>query len=295
MDQINLIKKLRDCFIHPNVLKLLLEWLDGRKENILFEPYLIGRNIDSQWTFIYGRIPEKNQVIYIPVQYIVSFEETGDSFSFQDKHKYFFLSTNENIKVMKSLPDIQIEDLSDTDVKKDKDDFDQEEVEVDEEEDEDEDSEYYKQPCTYCDAEDGCEHLVFLYDRSFTDCIAGCCDELKNIRTTIRSTFLAWLKDGKVIDLSRKEINDHLCEMWENASDNFKKGDDDVDVDYDNFSDLIKETIEEDFEPVFTHGSGGGPGMDSQMWVCYSQDPKKLMLEVENIIKEYLGKMIQTK
>jgi hypothetical protein len=42
-------------------------------------------------------------------------------------------------------------------------------------------------------------------------------------------------------------------------------------------------------------GSGGGPGCDSVMWICYSENPKELMIELENIIKGNLEKMIKTK
>ena len=108
MDQVSLINKLIECLDHPKVIKLQIEWLDGKKEDILFEPYLIGENPTSKWTFIYGRISEKNQLSYIPVQYIDSFEETGDGFSVKEKNKIFFVHYFENNKVIKKIPEIDV-------------------------------------------------------------------------------------------------------------------------------------------------------------------------------------------
>lgn len=113
MDQVSLIEKLSGCIDHHKVIKLQIEWLDGKAESILFEPYLIGESPVSAWTFIYGKAVEKNRLTSFPIPFIVSLEETSDIFSVEVKNKPFFVYYFENNKVINSIPDINIHKLFD--------------------------------------------------------------------------------------------------------------------------------------------------------------------------------------
>jgi len=108
MDQESLIKKLSSCIDLHKVIKLQMEWLDGKSESVLFEPYLIGESPVSAWTFIYGMVVEKNKLTSFPVPFIVSIEETSDIFSVEEKNKLFLVYYFENNKSINNVPDIDI-------------------------------------------------------------------------------------------------------------------------------------------------------------------------------------------
>ena len=71
MDQVSIFNQLNDSLDHHKVINLHFEWLFGKSENILFEPYLLGDNHVSNWTFIYGKDNGKNHLMHVPVPFIV--------------------------------------------------------------------------------------------------------------------------------------------------------------------------------------------------------------------------------
>ena len=117
MDQVSLINQLSDCIDHHKVIKLQMEWLDGKSESILFEPYLIGENPVSAWTFIYGKALEKTRLISLPVPFIVSFIETGDGFTIEETGIFYFISNTEKCNIILSVPELQILNISEPEVK----------------------------------------------------------------------------------------------------------------------------------------------------------------------------------
>ena len=112
MDQVSLIDKLNRCIEHHRAIKVQMECFDGKIKKFLFEPYLIGENPASDWTFIYGKAVEKNAMIMLGVPFITSFEETDDSFEVAEKDKTFLVSDNVKNKVIKSIPELEIIDIS---------------------------------------------------------------------------------------------------------------------------------------------------------------------------------------
>ena len=115
----------------------------------------------------------------------------------------------------------------------------------------------------------------------------------------VRDTFLSWLKEKKAVNFSKDDyFEEHLWEMWNYSKTVFKKNKSDIDFDPDNFMDLIKKIIEEKFPlskglrvDIFIYESIAVSG-DSEMWVCYSNDPANVFTELERIIKEFLHKGI---
>ncbi|MCX6244646.1 MAG: hypothetical protein NTU98_08065 [Bacteroidetes bacterium] len=93
-----------------------MEYLDGKIESILFEPYLIGENPIGSWTFIFGKSVEKNSLATLAVPFIVSVEETGNSFEVAEKDKTFLICDNVKNKIIKCIPDIEIVDISEPEV-----------------------------------------------------------------------------------------------------------------------------------------------------------------------------------
>jgi len=82
--------------------------------------------------------------------------------------------------------------------------------------------------------------------------------------------------------------------MWDYSAGCYKKRDESVSFDYDHFIDYIREILEDGMDiEIFDYGSGGGPGWDSSMWICYCKKPHELMLVVETIVLGNLDVMVQ--
>ena len=209
MDPLSLIQKLSDCLDSYKVISVHLVWIDGSHETLLLEPYLIGDNTDSQWTFIYGRIHATHQLVYLPCAYIVSFELTPDDFTVEEQNKTYYIRNNEKNNVLKTLSGLLVEDLSDPD--------------EDEDEDEDEDGEEESRPeCPYCDAEEECEHLVFHYDLSEGECIFEHSDfsSMTPFLEKVFSELITGNKNYQPTEIKRHGLNNehfYLKELWDEA------------------------------------------------------------------------------
>jgi hypothetical protein len=155
------------------------------------------------------------------------------------------------------------------------------------------DPEEIMEPCIFCGSDSGCEHLVFIYDLSFSECVAGHCDELTGVASMISETFLKWLTDNREIQFPGDKYDHHLTEMWDYAADNYITGEDYTAIEWFYLMELIVQLLEEELGVlVFPFGSGGAPCFDSAMVVCYAENPAGVLGGVERIIRGYLVKAV---
>lgn len=281
MDQVNLIEKLNGCIDHHKVLKLQIEWLDGKAESVLFQPYLIGDCPVSAWTFIYGKALEKNILTSFPVPFIVSFEETGESFVVAGKDKTFLVSDNVKNKVIKSISDMQILDISEP------------------EEEEEEEDEVLS--CPFCDVKYNCEHLVFEYDLSFNEFKAGRREELDQLRKVIIDVFSDLIAKKKDLDFKFEDSYPtewilycrYFNELWGYSKDRYKSNDNGVEIDDELFMRFIEllflnlETVYELVKKTYPEGQYAA-GFDSAMLGYYAKDPSLVFQTAKTIIQEFL-------
>lgn len=111
-------------------------------------------------------------------------------------------------------------------------------------EDDYDDTEYRKPECTICGSDDECEHIVFLYDRTFMECKAGHCEQLYRLETLISDTFQAWIDNDATVNFSDGQDAQYLSEIWSYAKANYTKEDPDIEFDYVAFMELVREIIE---------------------------------------------------
>ncbi len=283
MDQECIINQLSDCLDHHKVIKLQIEWLDGKLKNVLLEPYIIGESPACNWTFIYGKDSKNNKLVSIPAPFIISVEETADGFIVAEKDKCFFVLDFEKHKIVNNIPEVQIVDIS-------------------EPEDKDEDDEVLS--CPFCKEEYNCEHLVFEYDLSFNEFVAGRHDEFYAIRKVIEDIFLDAITKKSYLDFtnvpSYVEKNwygygEYFKELWNSA---YLQEDDSVYINADVFPRLI-EHMYIDFRTCYEMRKKAypeeayAPGFDSAMLGYYAEDPSILLKDTAMVIKEYLEEILK--
>jgi hypothetical protein len=151
------------------------------------------------------------------------------------------------------------------------------------------------EPCIICGSDSGCEHVVFIFDRSFTEFVAGQSDEVHRIAEVVSAIFLGWLNENREVRFRGGSYDHHLRELFGYAEDNFTAGEDYIAFDWTSFMELVLQLLEEELGVmVFPFGSGGAPGFDSAMVVCYAENPAGVLDEVERIIRGYLEKAAQS-
>ena len=278
MDQDSLVNQLIECLDHHKVIKLQIEWLDGKKEDILFEPYLIGEDLVSNWIFIYGKDDKKNHVIFYPVPFILSIEDTDDIFTLAEKDKTFLITDNMKKKIIKSIPEIHVIDMS-------------------EPEDEEDDDEVHT--CPFCGVDYNCQHLVFEYDLSFNEFKAGRLEELNEVRNVIRDVFLDAITKKKALDFTADYSENwfgygkYFEELWGSTKANYEPKDGSVVIDDDVFMRLIKymyiefATCYDLYKKTYSEGDYA-PGFDSAMLGYYAKDPSQILKSTAIVLKEYL-------
>jgi hypothetical protein len=128
--------------------------------------------------------------------------------------------------------------------------------------------------CPICKSEEDCDHLLAIIDRT-SCCITGglAHDAEHQFSDLIEAKYLSLLRNEKIQIFD----NQHLAYLWEYASDNFKKGADEVEIDQYVFYDLIGELFEECGAEEFTSDDDNGmPGFSSVERFYYVQKPIKV-------------------
>jgi hypothetical protein len=285
MDQFSLIEQLTRCIDHHKVIKIELEWLDGRMETCHFEPYLIGDNPVIMSTFIYGRVSEKDQLAYIPVQYIGSFIETVDDFVVDEKNKAFFIFDVEKNKVKNHIAEIQIVDIFEPD----------EEIEAE-----------GIFVCPFCNSKANCEHIAIEYDMSFNELKGGSEEGLREVSTVISNIFADLIERKKavyfmdIIPSEYKDYGKYFDELWNYANYRNEQHESLVDMYNESFLVFIAFLFRdlENSYPVIPKAYkeiDGAPGSDSVMLGYYAEEPSIVWKSFAEFVRQILKDSLKGK
>ena len=113
-------------------------------------------------------------------------------------------------------------------------------------------------------------------------------NELKNI---MGGAFVKLLSQKKAVHFSDHYPPDSFKDIWSYALETYKPRKKVICFDYDSFIQLIEHLIDNEIDEEchkFNYGSGGAPGFDSAMVICYTANPVSAYNSMATIIKKYI-------
>lgn len=143
--------------------------------------------------------------------------------------------------------------------------------------------------CPYCEATEGCEHLVALIDKTFGEVLGGQFFERRDdFVELVEKTLLAALQAGtKRLD---KAADPNLQALWIIAAEDFKPGNTALSTDSGPLTQLQVDLFRKagGKEPEGCPVLEGGPGQSSALAVFYSDQPKRVVSEVFTLLNARL-------
>ncbi len=276
INQDKLTSLISDCIDNYQTIKMKFEWYGGIVKEVLLSPYLLG-SVDFQagnYNFVFGHNEQLDDDLLYLLNNCIFCESIGTTFSVN--HKIIFKvfqskMVHKHVKEWKKLTDEEEGQLYE-------DHF---------------DDEYYQQPCMYCGSETQCEHL--LYDFDFCDSFrsaGGLIEHFYSSKKEIEESFLYLINNKIRVKFKKGEIPDILNDIWiEMNQDEYL-----YDSSYIKFVEYI---IDEDLGSgeaiTFRYASGGGPGNDDEIGVCYALNPELILEKLAERISFYLIPFITLK